>query len=144
LQIAGPPPVTWDAAISFFLGDSTRVEFFDGQRMRVVHAREGLPAAFGRSAWYRVRPRPTFATTIRVTAEFPGHGTVTAEYPLSVEQSTFYTVSAFRLSRSPSLMLVGAHEPRGYPIPPGARVEASDSLWVAWSAQTRACWDCPN
>jgi hypothetical protein len=141
---ADPPPPSWDAAISFFLADSTRVEFFDGERMRVVHARERLPERFGASPYYRVRPRPTFATTIRVTANFPGHGTVTAEYPLNVERGTFYTVGAYPMWTNPERVLISAQGARSYPMPPGARREPSDSLWVFWTAQTRECWNCPS
>jgi hypothetical protein len=142
LPIADPPPAAWDAAISFFLTDSTRVEFFDGRRTRIVYGRDRLE--YGRETWYPVRARPTFSTTIRVTAIFPGHGTVTAEYPLTVERGSFYTVSAVPMSDSPSRRLIGAQEPRSYPMPPGARREPSDSLWVFWSGRTRDCWTCPN
>lgn len=141
---AEPPPPAWEAAISFFLADSTRVEFFDGQRMRVVHARERLSERFGASPFYRVHPRPTFSTTIHVTAEFPGHGTVTAEYPMNVERGAYYTVSAIPSSRNPERVLISAQGARSYPMPAGARREPSDSLWVFWTARTRECWTCPS
>lgn len=141
---AEPPPPAWEAAVSFFLADSTQVEFFDGERMRIVHAREGLRERFGSSAWYRVRPRPTFSTTIHVTAFFPGHGTVKAEYPMNVEQGAFYTVSAYPSSRNPQSQVISARDARSYPMPPGARREPSDSLWVYWTARTRECWTCPS
>lgn len=141
---AEPPPHAWEAAISFFLTDSTQVEFFDGEKTRVVHAREGLSVRFGASPFYRVRPRPTFTTMIHVTAHFPGHGTVTAEYPLNVERSAFYTVSAHPSSKNPERQLISARDARSYPMPPGARREPTDSLWVYWTARTRECWTCPN
>jgi hypothetical protein len=141
---AEPPPPSWEAAISFMLADSTRVEFFDGRRTRVVHAREQLPERLGASAYYRVRPRDTFSTTIHVTADFPGQGTVTAEYPLNVKRGEFYTVRAYPSSRNPERVLISAREARSYPIPVAARREPSDSLWVFWTAQTRECWNCPR
>lgn len=141
---ADPPPPAWDAAISFSLADSTRVEFFDGERMRVVHSHEKLPERFGASPYYRVRPQPTFATTIRVTVNFPGQGTVTAEYPLNVERGTFYTVWTRSSWTNPEREMISAQGARSYPMPPGARREPSDSLWVFWTAQTRECWNCPR
>jgi hypothetical protein len=141
---AEPPPPAWEAAVSFLLADSTQVEFFDGERTRVVHARDGLAERFGASAFYRVRPRPTFSTTIHVTAHFPGHGTVTAEYPLIVEPGAYYTVSAYPSSRNPQQQIIPARDARSYPMPPGARREPSDSLWVYWTARTRECWTCPS
>ena len=141
---AEPPPPAWEAAISFSLIDSMRVEFFDGERTRVVHARERLAERFGASPFYRVRPRPTFSTIIHVTANFPGHGTVTAEYPMNVERGAFYTVAARPSSMSPERQVISARDARSYPMPPGARREPSDSLWVYWTARTRECWTCPS
>ena len=63
-RAVGPPPRAWRAAIAFYLQDSTRVEFFDGTRTRVVTSEEGMETAMGRTPWYRVHVRDTLATVL--------------------------------------------------------------------------------
>jgi hypothetical protein len=140
----GPPPRQWTAAIAFFLDDSTQVEFFDGVRTRVVTSREGMEAALGRTPWYRVHLGDTLATVLDVKVVFPGGaGTATAEYPLTVQRDAFYSVR-INTSGFDARRIIGAQEPRSYPIPAAAQKTPSDSLWIYWAARSRDCWTCPG
>jgi hypothetical protein len=140
----GPPPRAWKAAIAFYLEDSTRVEFFDGVRTRVVTSGEGMgEAALGRTPWYRVHLGDTLATVLRVRMDFPGGEVATAEYPLTVHRDAFYGVwigvSGFDARR-----IISAQQPRSYPVPLTVQKMPSDSLWIYWGARSRNCWSCPN
>src|SRR5687768_7812924 len=73
-RAVGPPPGAWRAAVAFYLQDSTRVEFFDGVRTRVVTSRDGMEAALGRTPWYRVHLRDTLTTVLHVKFEVPEAG----------------------------------------------------------------------
>lgn len=139
----GPPPSPWKAAIAFYLQDSTRVEFFDGVRTRVVTSREGMDAALGRTPWYRVHLRDTLTTQLHVRIGFPGVGTATAEYPLTVQRGAFYGVW-IGTSGYDARRIMSAREPRSYPVPPEVQKTPSDSLWIYWGARDRKCWTCPN
>lgn len=141
----GPPPASWRAAVAFYLEDSTRVEFFDGVRNRVVTSRDAMEAeaAFGRTPWYRVHLKDTLATVLRVRMEFPGAGAATAEYPLLVQRDAFYGVR-IGVSGFPGRRVIGARDPRAYPVPPAVQRTPSDSLWIYWGARGRDCWDCPS
>lgn len=139
----GPPPKTWSAGIAFYLQDSTRVEFFDGVRTRVVTSREGMEAALGRTPWYRVHLRDTLATVLHVRVEFPGAGVATAEYPLMVQRDAFYGVW-IGTSGYDARRIVGAREPRSYAVPTAVQKTPSDSLWIYWGARSRSCWNCPS
>jgi hypothetical protein len=139
----GPPPRVWRAAVSFALQDSTRVEFFDGARTRVVTSRDGMEAAQGRTPWYRVHLKDTLTTVLRVRITFPGEGVTTAEYPLLLQRDAFYGVwigtSGYNARR-----IISAQEPRAYAIPAAVQKTPSDSLWIYWGARSRSCWSCPN
>jgi hypothetical protein len=139
----GPPPKAWKSAIAFYLQDSTRVEFFDGVRTRVVTSREGMEAALGRTPWYRVHLRDTLTTELHVRVEFPGVGESTAAYPLTINRDAFYGVwigvTGFDARR-----LIGAGEPRSYPVPQAVQKTPTDSLWIYWGARSRGCWTCPS
>jgi hypothetical protein len=139
----GPPPETWKAAIAFDLQDSTRVEFFDGVRTRVVTSRDGMEANFGRTPWYRVHLRDTLSTTLRVRIEIPGADAITAEYPLMVQRDVFYGVWIGVSGGDPRL-IISAQEPRSYPVPPAVQKSPSDSLRIFWGGRSRNCWTCPN
>jgi hypothetical protein len=143
-RAVGPPPPEWQAAIAFRIGDSTRVEFFDGERSRVVTSSDRIEAAFGRSAWFRVRPRDTFSTVLLVTVTYPGQGVTTAEYPLTIQRDAYYEVSVIRLAYSPRSTMIGAQEVRSYAVPPSVQQMPGDSLWIFWGARSRRCWSCPN
>lgn len=142
-RAVGPPPASWKAAVAFYLQDSTRVEFFDGVRTRVVTSHEGMEEALGRTPWYRVHVGDTLATVLRVRMVFPGAGEATAEYPLAVQRDAFYGVwigvSGFDARR-----IISAQEPRSYPVPAAVQKTPSDSLWIYWGARSRSCWSCPN
>lgn len=139
----GPPPRAWKAAIAFYLQDSTRVEFFDGVRTRVVTSREGMEEALGRTPWYRVHLRDTLSTVLQVRVEFSGVGEATAAYPLTINRDAFYGVwigvTGFDARR-----LIGAAEPRSYPVPQAVQKTPTDSLWIYWGARSRSCWTCPS
>ena len=139
----GPPPRAWRAAIAFNLEDSTRVEFYDGVRTRVVTSSEGMEEAFGRTPWYRVHLADTLATTIQVRVEYPGAGIATVEYPLTVQRGAFYSVYV-RTSGHSARRIIGASDPRAYPIPPAVQKTPADSLWIWWGARSRDCWSCPS
>lgn len=142
---SGPPPASWRAAVAFYLQDSTRVEFFDGVRNRVVTSGDGMEAeeAFGRTPWYRVHLEDTVATVLRVRMEFPGAGAATAEYPLLVQRDAFYGVR-IGVSGASGRRVTGAQDPRAYPLPPAVQRTPSDSLWIYWGARGRDCWNCPS
>jgi hypothetical protein len=142
-RAVGPPPRAWRAAIAFYLQDSTRVEFFDGARTRVVTSQEGMEAAMGRTPWYRVHLRDTLATVLHVRVTFPGAGEATAEYPLTVQRDAFYGVLIEVAGYDPR-QIIGAREPRAYPVPAAVQKVPSDSLRIFWSARSRSCWNCPN
>ena len=139
----GPPPKSWKAAIAFYLQDSTRVEFFDGVQTRVVTSREGMDEALGRTPWYRVHLRDTLTTQLHVRVEFPGVGTATAEYPLTVQRDAFYSVWIGTASYD-ARRIMSARDPRSYPVPLGVQRTPADSLWIFWGARDRKCWTCPN
>jgi hypothetical protein len=139
----GPPPAAWRAAVAFYLGDSTRVEFFDGVRTRVVTSRDGMEAALGRTPWYRVHLRDTVSTVLRVRMEFPGAGAATAEYPLLVQRDAFYGVR-IGVSGFSGRRVTGAQDPRAYPVPSAVQRTPSDSLWIYYGARGRDCWTCPS
>ncbi|HET7228730.1 MAG TPA: hypothetical protein VFJ16_01875 [Longimicrobium sp.] len=144
---AKPPPRSWTAAVSVQQGGlpAMQVEFWDGQRTRVVSARDTAPGAFGASPWYRVRPHPAFSTTFRVSMEIPGEGRrVIAEYPLRIERGAFYMVAAFPGDRNPEKWIFAARDARSFPLPPALQKTPADSLWIDWSARGRRCWTCPN
>ncbi|HET7233847.1 MAG TPA: hypothetical protein VFJ16_27800 [Longimicrobium sp.] len=143
-RAAGPPPRSWDAAVAFHLGESTRVEFFDGEWTRLVAAGDTVAGAFGRSPWFRLRARDAFSTTVRVTVEFPGNGNTVADYPLTIQRGVFPEVTAMRMLDNPNRVLVSAQDARSYPVPTAAQKTPADSLWIFWSARSRQCWDCPN
>lgn len=139
----GAPPEAWRAAIAFYLQDSTRIEFFDGVRTRVVTSGEGIEAAHGRTPWYRVHLRDTLTTVLQVRVRFPGVGETTAVYPLTVQRDAFYGVW-IGVSSYDARRIISATEPRSYPLPPGVQKTPADSLWIYWGARSRSCWDCPN
>lgn len=142
-QSAGPPPRAWQAAVAFDLHDSTSVEFFDGERTRVVTSSERMESALGRTPWYRVHLRDTLSTVLRVRVAFPGAGEATAEYPLTLERGAFYTVRIGVAGYHPRI-IIGARESRSFPVPPAARKTPADSLWIYWGARSRSCWSCPS
>jgi hypothetical protein len=142
-RAVGPPPESWDAAIAFYLQDSTRVEFFDGARTRVVTSRDGIEEALGRTPWYRVHLRDTVVAPLQVRLVFPGAGAATAEYPLTIRRDAFYGVWIGKTGADVR-RLIGAREPRSYPLPPTAQSTSSDSLWIYWGARDRKCWTCPH
>jgi hypothetical protein len=142
-RAVGPPPGSWKAGIGFYLQDSTRVEFFDGLRTRVVTAQEGMESAQGRTPWYRVHLADTLATVLHVKVTFPGLGEATAEYPLIVQRDAFYGVWIGVAGYDPRYV-ISAREPRSYPIPAAVQKMPSDSLRIFWGAHTRDCWSCPN
>jgi hypothetical protein len=126
------------------MGDATRVEFFDGERSRVVTSSDRIETAFGRSPWFRVRPRDRVSTTLRVTVTYPGHAVTTADYPMTIQRDAFYEVSVIRLEDNPRITIIGAQEVRSYPVPPSVQQMPVDSLWIFWGARSRRCWNCPN
>jgi hypothetical protein len=142
-RAVGPPPKAWTAGIGFYLQDSTRVEFFDGVRTRVVTSQEGMEAALGRTPWYRVYLTDTLATVVRVKVTFPGVGETTAEYPLTMQRDAFYGVWIGVAGYDPRY-IISAREPRSFPIPAAVQKMPSDSLRIFWGAHTRSCWSCPN
>lgn len=138
----GPPPREWKAAIAFYLEGSTRVEFFDGVRTRVVTTSDGMgEAALGRTPWYRVHLDDNLATVLRVQMQFPGGEAVTADYPLTAQPDAIYGVwigvSGFDARR-----IIGAQQPRSYAVPASVQKMPSDSLWIYWGARDRNCWGC--
>ena len=139
----GPPPADWKAAVSFYLQDSARVEFFDGVHTRVVTSRDTVAGALGRSPWYRVHLRDTVTTVVNVTMAFSGANVATAEYPLLVQRDAFYGVW-IGVSGYDARRIISAQDPRAYPVPAVAQKTPSDSLWIYWSARSRDCWTCPN
>lgn len=139
----GPPPRAWRAAVAFYLQDSTRVEFFDGARTRVVTSGDGMEAAQGRTPWYRVHLDDTLTTMLQVRVAFPGVGVTTAEYPLTAQRDAFYSVW-IGTSGYDARRIISAQEPRSYPIPAAVQKTPSDSLWIYWGARSRSCWTCPN
>jgi hypothetical protein len=141
------PPEGWTAAVTFTMADSAQIEFFDGVRTRVVTPRDLMPdsdSIFGRTPWYRVHTRDRLATTFRVRVEYTGAGTTSAEYPLTIERGAFYGLWIGRLNYSPRHRIVGAAEPRSYPLPAAVQTSPTDSLWIYWGARDRRCWDCPS
>ncbi len=139
----GSPPRAWNAAIAFYLQDSTRVEFFDGVRTRVVTSRDGMEAALGRTPWYRVHLRDTLTTVLHVQLEVPEAGATIVEYPLTVQRDAFYSVW-IGISGYDARRIISAQEPRSYAVPAAAQKTASDSLWIYWGARSRDCWTCPS
>lgn len=143
LVTVGPPPRTWKAGITFYLQDSVRVEFFDGVRTRVVTSSESIEATHGSTPWYRINVRDTLPTVLHVTMTFPEAGVAVAEYPLAIQRDAFYGVW-IGMSGFDARRIIGAYEPRAYPVPAAAQTMPSDSLWIYWGARSRDCWSCPN
>lgn len=141
--VVGPPPRAWKAAVALYLPDSTRVEFFDGVRTRVVTSREGMEAALGRTPWYRVHLRDTLATVLEVRVEFPGVGATTVAYPLAIHNDAFYSVRIGVSGYDPR-RIIGAKNPQSYPVPAAVQTTTSDSLRIYWAARSRDCWTCPS
>lgn len=139
----GPPPRSWRSAITFYLQDSVRVEFFDGVRTRVVTSRESIAATHGSTPWYRIDVRDTLATVLHVKMTFPGAGVATAEYPMAIERDAFYGVW-IGMSGFDARRIISASEPRAYPVPAAAQTTPADSLWIYWGARSRDCWSCPR
>jgi hypothetical protein len=140
------PPESWEAAVTFYLLDSARVEFFDGVRRRVATSREAMhsDSIFGRTPWYRIRARNRLSTTFQVRVDFPGAGTVQAAYPLTLERGGYYSVWVVKMSEGAARRIIGAREVRSYPLPPAAQREPGDSLWIFYGARGRECLDCPS
>jgi len=141
------PPAAWTSAISFAPAESARIEFFDGTRTRVVTSADVMPhsdSIFGRTPWYRIETRDRLATTLHVRVAFPGSGVTTAEYPITIQRDAFYGVYIGRLDYDPRVSIIGAAQPRSYPLPPAIQRNPADSLWIYWGARGRDCWDCPS
>lgn len=135
------PPKHWQAAISFTLQDSVRVEFFDGRRTRVVTSRERGQGPFGGTPWYRVYMRDSLSTQFRIAIAFPGAGVTTVEYPLIMSNDYFYGL-AIGVSSGDARRYMHIQGVRAYPIPTSAQTTAADSLWIYWGVTTRDCWYC--
>lgn len=144
---AGPPPGAWRSAVAFHLGDSSRlrIEFFDGQRTRLVTSQNGLPVAYGRTPWYRIRTQGAFHTTLLISAEIPGSGVASVvEHPMVVERGFFYEIYAMQMNWNPRNVIIGAQDAKAYPLPQALQRSPADSLWIYWAARDRSCWTCPG
>jgi hypothetical protein len=136
------PPLDWDAAVSFDMGDSSRVEFFDGRRARVVSSTESMPEALGRTPYYRVYVRDSAATAFQIRIRQANGSFLSADHLLRIERDAFYTL-VIRLGTYDRRSL-GTTAYRAYPIPASAQKLPSDSLYVSWGARARGCWTCPS
>ena len=149
------PPASWGAGINFTLSAdrgsppfpySTRVEFNDGKRTRVVTEADVFqrPEETPRTSWYRVNPATT-PTVLHVTLSRTGSPTVSVDYPLVVQQDRFYTVSAgIGTNRYGLGVPPVTTNARGYALPPGFSPLATDSIWISYSTRERSCFACPQ
>lgn len=158
---ADEPPSSWESAVLFQFRDSlsdpqanfaARVELGgDATTSRTVTARDVYltESNFLRTPWYRIwlaGGAPQRQTVIRVVLEHATGALTVAEYPLTVKRDEFYYVSFGVATRQPPQ----PHHPdllrelRSYPVPPEARRQSSDSLWIGYWSQGRHCFMCPR
>jgi hypothetical protein len=139
------PPGRWDAALTFYLQDSARVEFFDGRQARVTSSADVIrnDSIPGRTPWYRVHTHGSLPEMLHVRVGFGSAGAVMAEYPMVIGRDGYFEVSVYRARYDPWYTL-GTSGLRAYPLPPGVATTPSDSLYISWAATSRACFSCPN
>lgn len=137
-----PPPRDWEAAVLFDLWPSSRVEFYNGKRSRVVTPADSIPDAFGRTAYYRAYVRDSSATVFHIRVRDSFGADTNVHFPLRIERGAFYAILV-RLGTYDSRSL-GTNRFRAYPIPVSAQKLPSDSLYITWGARSRDCWTCPT
>jgi hypothetical protein len=152
------PPSAWESAVSFSFADSThfpnhpytaRIELrIDGHRGRVITGRDLFTGPGGglTTAWYQVPLPPTGSRplSLRVVLTDTSGAESAADYPLLVERDRFYEVHfGVATTRPPRPEAPPLTEGlRGYAVKPAARMQPSDSLWIAYSFRTRNCFNC--
>ena len=135
-----PPPSSWVSAVSFRLHDSVTVEFFDGREKRVFRASEGPR---GESPWFRLTFNDSLPANLHVRLAVPGVEPVVVDYPMTFRRDAFYGVW-IGISGFSGRRIIGAMEPRAYPVPAALQTTESDSLWIFWGGRERDCWTCPT
>jgi len=152
------PPKSWASAVTFQFQDprfelpprgshTTRIEFNDGNRMRVVTKSDlaELPHGGISTPWYRLRPTRGEPVTIRVTLEHPGGARTVADYPLFAQRDEFYSVGAGVLTRE-SRPWEPSHAANSlaFPVHPAGSTQPGDSLWISHSVRLKSCFNCPT
>jgi hypothetical protein len=156
-SVDSEPPKSWTAAVEFSLRDrflspsyqyEMEVTWFDGRRTRVITAADQAmrdPATV-RTPWYRVRPRPSFSTTLHLKIVHPDGAVTEVAHPLEVAEGQFWHLRLAVLHGDT------AHQPPPnvplttirYPVNPAAHLGPRDSVWVTSWPQARYCWSCPT
>ncbi len=163
------PPPSWVGGVKFLFADSSftsaigefaepspalsygaQVDFYDGRRFRRVEGRDVFQASNGsiRTPWYRVwmpEGGGEHPLTVRITIGDAAGESSVSEYMLKVRPDNFYSV-LFGVTTNPNEPPTPwtAHDVLWYPVPPGARRAATDSLFVGWVVRGRECFDCPS
>ncbi|WP_420128908.1 hypothetical protein [Longimicrobium sp.] len=152
------PPSAWESAVSFSFADSTyfpnhpyaaRIELrIEGHRGRVITGRDLFTGPGGglTTAWYRVPlPSPgSRALSLHVVLTDTSGAESSADYPLLVERDRFYEVHFGVASTRPPRPEAPPRTEglRGYAVQPAARMQSTDSLWIAYKFRTRDCFNC--
>jgi hypothetical protein len=145
------PPLEWEAAIRFnlvagYVGDSLRVEFWDGVRQRTVTRSDMRDMGAGvRTPWYRIVNGGEMTTTLAVTLRHAAGATTTVAYPITIRRDGFYEVGIMTATADQMYWARGFTSGlRAYPLNPAAHAPAGDSLWIYFAARGRRCFDCPS
>ena len=145
------PPAEWQSAIRFnllagYVGDSLRVEFWDGVRQRTVTRSDMRDVGVGvRTPWYSIAVDREMTTTLAVTLRHAAGATTTAAYPITIQRDGFYEVGVMTASSDQMYWARGfTGGLRAYPLNPAAGAPAGDSLWIYYASRNRRCFDCPS
>ena len=145
------PPVDWESAIRFnllagYVGDSLRVEFWDGARQRTVTRSDMHDMGAGiRTPWYRIAVDREMTTTLAVTLRHAAGATTTVAYPITIQRDGFYEVGIMTASSDQMYWARGfTGGLRAFPLNPAAHPPAGDSLWIYYASRGRRCFDCPS
>jgi hypothetical protein len=128
------------------VGDSLRVEFWDGVRQRTVTRSDMHDTGAGvRTPWYRIVVDREMTTTLAVTLRHAAGATTTVAYPITVHRDGFYEVGIMTATSDQMYWARGfTGGLRTYPLNPAARAPAGDSLWIYFVSRGRRCFDCPS